>query len=637
MKLKFLIPFIVSAFMLTGCDLFSMIGKNVDKDPVATITLSENNLELGPGESKTLTAEVTLRENASFSTAVLWKSSNTNVVTVSSPNTSAKSKVITVKSTAAGNQTATITAYLKANNDIKATCSVKVKTIAPTAITISSESLELAPGKNRQLSVSYTPSNANTNTAVTWTSSNTSVATVDSSGKVSVKSTASVGQTSTITAKLTNLPSITASCNLTVVDQADDFYTVLIYMCGANLESDYANVMDTDHDGTIDWYGWGLATMDIMEILQVPNKPDDINIVIETGGANAWTNNTNTQYPDYSANYSDGYDINASKLQRHHVNSSGKIELDQTLSSYTSMALSSTLQGFLEYGLNNYPAEKTALILWNHGGGLRGVCFDEKRNSGQDGLTADEVATAVSNALNNTGHAGEKLEWIGYDACLMAVQDIADVNSQYFNYMVASEQTESGEGWDYDTWVDDLYAYKNTPQILTAICDGFVDSNNYYYDAYGHVQYNPNYSGNDQTLAYYDLSKMDAYRTAWENMANQLKTKVSSNSNGFNNLIDTCQTYGDDYAYAYGLVDAKDFLNKLESNSTFNPGSSYMSAVKNAFTQLVPHSAKGAGAGNSNGLCMYWTIHSYTSYYNTYSSSTTRFTNWCYLVSNYGR
>ena len=620
-------------FMLTACDLFSMIGKNTDKDPVATITLSESNLVLGPGESKTVTAEVTLREDAQFSKTVYWKSSNTDVVSFS--NKTGSSKVITVKDTAAANQTTTITAYLKANNDIKATCSVKVKAIAPTAISLDTTSLQLGQGRSRQLSVSYTPSNANYNTAVTWTSSNTSVATVDSTGKVSVKSTASVGQTSTITAKLTNSPSITASCNLSVIEQTGDFYTVLIYMCGANLESDYANNMDTDNDGQIDWYGWGLATMDIMEILKVPNKPDDVNIIIETGGANEWTKNTNSQYPDYSANYSTGYNISSSKLQRHVVNSNQKIELKQELN-YASMGLSSTLQSFVEYGLNNYPAEKTALILWNHGGGLQGVCFDEKKND--DSLTASEVATAVSGALSSTGHSGEKLEWIGYDACLMAVQDIADVNSQYFNYMVASEQTESGYGWAYEGWIDDLYAYKSTPQILTAICDEFVDSNNYYYDNAGNEHYNPNYSGNDQTLAYYDLSKMSAYRTAWEDMANQLKNKLSSsNKSSFNNLIDNCQNYGDEVAYRYGLVDAKDFLNKLAADSTFNPGSTYMTAVKNALSQLVAYSAKGAGAGNSNGLCMYWRIDSYTRRYNTYSEGVTNFTNWCYLVNNYGR
>lgn len=623
MKIRYLIPFIFGSLTLASCNLFGGITNNSTK---ATITLNETNLSLNPGESKTLKATVTTSDE-SLNTRVTWSSSNTDVLTVTGTG---NTKTFTVKSTAPGGQFAVITAALKADPSIKATCKVTVNTINPTAITLSSTSLEIGVGRTRQLSVTYTPTNANVNKDVTWTTSNSNVATV-SDGKVSIKSTATAGQTATITAQLTNLPDIKATCNVTVSAQSNDFYTVLVYMCGSNLESDYANIMDTDDDGTLDWYGWGLATMDIMEILEVPNKPDDVNIVIETGGANEWTKNTNTEYPEYSANYSNGYDINANKLQRHVVNSNGKIELKQTLNTYTSMGSSNTLQSFVEYGLSEYPAQNTALILWNHGGGLQGVCFDEKKN--QDGLTANEVANAVSGALSNCGMAGQKLEWIGYDACLMAVQDIADVNSQYFNYMVASEQTESGYGWAYNKWLDDLYAYKSTPEILTAICDEFVDSNNY--DDRGY--YHENYSGNDQTLAYYDLSKMSTYRTAWENMAAQLKNKVkSSNASSFRSLINGCKNYGDDSAYAYGLVDAKDFLNKLETDSTFNPGSTYMSAVKNAFSQLVAYSIKGAGAGNSNGLCMYWTIDYSTRYYNTYNSSTTNFTNWCYLVTNYG-
>ena len=137
----------------------------------------------------------------------------------------------------------------------------------PTSIILSPTSADLAPNGTKQLNVTYVPSNANQNKAVTWTSSNTNVATVNSDGLVSVKSTATVGQTATITAKLTNIPSITATCTITVIEQAKDDHTVLIYLCGADLESKNS-----------------LATGDIQEILKVSGQPDDVNIVIETGG-----------------------------------------------------------------------------------------------------------------------------------------------------------------------------------------------------------------------------------------------------------------------------------------------------------------------------------------------------------------
>ena len=405
-----------------------------------------------------------------------------------------------------------------------------------------------------------------------------------------------------------------------VTPEATDEYTILLYMCGSNLESDYANQTSIYYEGQyyeID--GVGLATADIQEILAVKNQPDDVNIVIETGGASKWTNSTYGKYGDY--------DINASKLQRHHVEN-GKLKLDDTLS-YASMGKSSTLQSFLEYGLTNYPAKKTALILWNHGGGLQGVCFDEK--SGDDSLTANEVVSAVKGALKNCNMEGKKLEWIGYDACLMAVQDIAEKNSPYFNYMVAAQETESGYGWDYDNWVDDLYAHKSTTTILKEICDTFIADNNY--DDYGN--YSTQY--NDQTLAYFDLSKASSYRTAWENMASQLSKKLtSSNKSSFSNLVKSTKYYGgENYTY-YGLFDAKDFVNKLSNNNTFKVDSSYSQAVLNAHSQFVAYSAKGAKAGNSNGISMYWAYSSDTEYCNSYASSDTNFSNWSSICSTYG-
>ena len=460
----------------------------------------------------------------------------------------------------------------------------------PTSIIMSPTSAEVGVGGTKQLSVSYVPSNANQNKDVTWTSSNTNVATVSATGLVSVKSTATSGQTATITARLTNLTSISATCTITVVEQSRDDQTILIYICGSNLESEN-----------------GLATSDLSEILSVKGQPDDVNIVIETGGASSWEST---------------YGISSSKLERWHVNNKSLVK-DASLS-YASMGLTSTLQSFIEYGLSNYPAERTGLILWNHGGAMQGVCYDEKKND--DNLLTDEVSAAVSGALGNCNLSGQKLEWIGYDACLMQVQDIASINSDYFNYMIASEESESGYGWDYDTWVDDLYAKKTTPVILKAIVDGFITSNG-----------GTSSSSNDQTLSYLNLSYMPAYITAWNNMATQLDSKITtSNKSSFNSLVSSAKHYADsDYTY-YGIFDAKDFINKLSNNSTFNPGSSYTSAVLTAHANLVAYSSCGKGAGNSYGLCMFWAVSSncYKSTY--YKASMTKFTAWRSLVTTYG-
>lgn len=465
----------------------------------------------------------------------------------------------------------------------------------PTNIILSPTSAELAPNGTKQLSVSYVPSNANQNKEITWTSSNTNVATVSSDGLVSVKSTATAGQSATITAKLTKFPSISKTCSISVVEQSRDDHTVLIYMCGADLESENQ-----------------LATGDIQEILKVSGQPDDVNIVLETGGASSWAST---------------YGISSTKLERYHVENKSLVRDDQL--TYASMGLTSTLQSFIEFGLNNYPADRVGLVFWNHGGGMRGVCYDEKKND--DVLKNSEIRSAVSGALSNCGMSGQKLEWVGYDACLMAVQDIAETNSDYFNYMVASEESEAGYGWDYDTWVDDLYSKKTTTTILKAIVDGFIADN-------GGASSN---SG-DQTLSYLNLSYAAAYKTAWENMASQLNSVVTtSNKSSFNSAITSnVKHYADsDYDY-FCTFDAWDFVNKLETSSAFSSfriDSSYTTAVKNAHANLVAYNLAQKGAGVSKGLCMYWPNSSQYSDVSTYyTTSETRFTTWRNFCVNKG-
>lgn len=465
----------------------------------------------------------------------------------------------------------------------------------PTDITLSPSSVELAPNGTKQVSVSYIPSNANQNKDITWTSSNSNVATVSSDGLISVKSTATAGQTATITATLTNIASIYKTVSVTVVEQSKDDHTVLIYMCGADLESENQ-----------------LATGDIQEILKVSGQPDDVNVVIETGGASSWAST---------------YGISSTYLERYHVENKSLVRDNQL--TYASMGLTSTLQSFIEYGLNNYPADRTGIIFWNHGGGMRGVCYDEKKND--DVLKNSEIRSALSGALSNCGMSGQKLEWVGYDACLMAVQDIAITNSEYFNYMIASEESEAGYGWDYDNWVDDLYAKKTTPTILKAIVDSFISDNG-----------GASSSSGDQTLSYMDLSYAAAYKTAWENLATQLNSKVtSSNKSSFNSAITSnVKHYADsDYDY-FCTFDAWDFVDKLANNSAFSsfkPDESYTTAVKNAHANLVAYNLAQKGAGVSKGLCMYWpnsTQYSDVSTY--YTTSETTLTTWRSFCVNKG-
>ena len=551
---------------------------------VSSVTLNKTSTEIEVGKNETLVPTV-LPEDAA-NKGVTWKSSSSSIATVTSAG-----QVFGLK---AG--TVTITCTSKDNTTVYATCQVTVKTpiVAVTGVKLDTSSTNMYVGSSRNLTATVSPTNA-TNKNVTWATSNSSIVSVTQSGTV----TANAIGTATITVT-TEDGGYTATCTITVKEKTagdlDDF-TLLVYMCGADLES------QNDY-----------ATADIKEILSVSGQPDDVNIVFATGGAKSWAST---------------YGISSTVITYAHAQNKSFVK-DKTVTK-ASMGKKETLRDFIVHGVSAYPAERYGLILWNHGGAMSGVCFDENYSS--DSLTNIEVRDAVNAARTTLANKGvdlpEKLDFIGYDACLMQLQDIAYTNASNFKYMIGSEESEAGEGWAYSSWIDDIYAHKSTEEILTANVDGFI--------AEMKRLYSQNRWGDcDQTLSWLDLSYAEEYKTAWENMASALKNKLKdSDSDGFNELVETCKTYAEDGSsnYYYGMIDAKDFLNKLVE-SDYAVSSTYTDAVYDAFSHFVGYSQKGSGAGQSYGLCMYWGQDSDMKSY--YSSSYTSFSNWLSLVNNYG-
>ena len=158
---------------------------------VASVTLSQTSVEIFIGEETDLTATVT-PENATNKT-VIWSSSNTSVATV----TNGRVTAISVG-------TATITAQA---GSAKANCTITVKPIEVTHITLSHSSISLLLGESTMLTATVYPDNA-TDKTITWSSSNSNIATISDGNVVAV----GVGY-AIITAKAGNLK---VECNVAV-------------------------------------------------------------------------------------------------------------------------------------------------------------------------------------------------------------------------------------------------------------------------------------------------------------------------------------------------------------------------------------------------------------------------------------
>jgi len=91
-----------------------------------------------------------------------------------------------------------------------------------------------------------------------------------------------------------------------------------------------------------------------------------------------------------------------------------------------------TLRSFIEYVVNEYPADHYMLIIDDHGGGWRGSCVDEQNGAG-DMMTMPELRGAIPDDVH--------LDIIVFHACLMSMAEVAYELKEKADYMVASEFT----------------------------------------------------------------------------------------------------------------------------------------------------------------------------------------------------
>jgi len=138
---------------------------------VLGISLNIKNTSLNVGDNVKLIARIT-PENAT-NKEVVWTSSDTKIAKVSS----------TGMVTAVSGGTVTITATSKEDSKIKAVCTITVKEIMVSSVSLNRRSVTIAVGESITLNANVYPSNSS-NKELDWKSNNTSVAQVSSGGVV---------------------------------------------------------------------------------------------------------------------------------------------------------------------------------------------------------------------------------------------------------------------------------------------------------------------------------------------------------------------------------------------------------------------------------------------------------------------
>ena len=319
----------------------------------------------------------------------------------------------------------------------------------------------------------------------------------------------------------------------------EDVITIMLYLCGSDLESEGA-----------------AATIDLEEIMEATIS-DNLNIIVETGGANEWGND----FVDPDTN------------ERWRLTSGGPEFLIDV--GKRDMSLGSTLTDFIKYSANEFPADRYMLILWNHGGGtVDGFGYDERFYT-ESMMSISELNKALDNA-------DVIFDMIGFDCCLMSTAETAFMVEKYADFMVASQRVEPGEGWNYTPWVNALSKNTSMPtvELGIAIVDSFMEGSRY------------GYYKNELTLSVTDLTYIPDLFKSLYNFFEKAENTLTEDKV----FISTSQTLGGSRAISdnYDLVDLTLLIKSMEGSDE----------VLSRLEQCIVYSA--TTIADHNGLCLYF-------------------------------
>ena len=319
--------------------------------------------------------------------------------------------------------------------------------------------------------------------------------------------------------------------------------TVMVYMCGSDLES-----------------GYGAASADVEEMLEA-DLGDDVNVVLETGGASEWS---------FSP------EADPSTRQRW-VLEDGEASLVQDAGEDT-MLDEDEVTDFCSWAAKEYPADRYILIFWDHGGGtIGGFGYDENY--------PDASALTLSQLRNAIKASGVAFDMVGFDACLMATVECAWAMEPVADYLVASEQTEPGDGWSWTGFLNQLGSDPST--ATTDLGKTIIDDFSAHYAETGEE---------DTTLSLIDLREISRVYERLSTFLDEAADSIEADNALFTTMSGArsrAKSYAEDSVDQVDLVDMVD-------RSDFEGADDVSEAVASCVKYRSDTSS------GSNGIAMYF-------------------------------
>jgi hypothetical protein len=242
---------------------------------------------------------------------------------------------------------------------------------------------------------------------------------------------------------------------------------------------------------------------------------------------------------------------------------------------------------FIHWGVTNYPAQHTMLILWDHGGSWAGgFGVDDTSN---DYLSIGKLKSGLASGLAGTGVS--KFDLLGFDACLMSSLEVLDELGGFANYYVGSEEEEPGAGWDYTGFVDIASTPSIDPiQVGKDIVDAFVGQN----------------AEATATLAVIDITQLSLVRSALGHAISTLVPMMPGIDVAIATARDRTLEFGKsaDPASSFNIVDIGDFFVQLAQVNSAT--ASLSTSMNQALSAAILYQRGGAAESQARGLTLYF-------------------------------
>ncbi|HHS50140.1 MAG TPA: T9SS type A sorting domain-containing protein [candidate division Zixibacteria bacterium] len=234
-----------------------------------------------------------------------------------------------------------------------------------------------------------------------------------------------------MTRRLTLFAALIAICLISIAGLARE-WTVMVYIGADNNLTTYIN-------GDVDE-------------MESAGSTDDVAILCQIDGLN------NYWYNGYNDHLGNGwstvrrYYIQAGNTSDNRINAGFISDLG-----HLNSADPNVLRDFATWAIDNYPANRYMLVIWNHGGGwqrpgpnthpFKAIVWDDSHGDSGIEFANGEFRNMMGQIRD---HLGRSINILCFDACIMGVIEAQYETMGYADYLVHSEANIPAEGYNYD-------------------------------------------------------------------------------------------------------------------------------------------------------------------------------------------